>query len=209
AALPEEARGAELIQQLVLERIPEVFGVASDEVQVIAPRYQGAMGVDELNGRLRAGLNPVRANRSEVVFGNRQFRVGDRVMSIRNDQEKEVVNGLQGRITDAEPGSKAVTVLFDGEISATFRGEQLDNLTHAYAITAHKSQGGEFPVVLLAMDQSAGRLLYRQLLYTAITRARHLLILVGDPSALDRATANDRPRHRWTGLAWWLQHGFG
>jgi exodeoxyribonuclease V alpha subunit len=106
---------------------------------------------------------------------------------------------------DVDPKTKAVTVLFDGEVRATFRGEDLDDLTHAYAITAHKSQGGEFPVVLLALDLSAGRLLYRQLLYTAITRARALLVLVGDPNALDRATANNRPRNRYTGLDYWLQ----
>ena len=126
-------------------------------------------------------------------------------MAIRNQYEKDVVNGLQGRVIDVDKESKAVTAEFDGEVEATFKGvEELDDLTHAYAITVHKSQGGEFPVVLLALDHSAGPLLYRQLLYTAITRAKELLILVGDPTALARATANDRPRNRWTGLDWWL-----
>jgi exodeoxyribonuclease V alpha subunit len=197
--------GAELIQELVTERIPRAFGFASDDIQVVAPLYRGAMGVDELNERLRAVLNPAKATKPELEFGKRHFRLGDRVMAVRNNYEKDVVNGLQGRIVDVDPKTKAVTVLFDGEVRATFRGEDLDDLTHAYAITAHKSQGGEFPVVLLALDLSAGRLLYRQLLYTAITRARALLVLVGDPNALDRATANNRPRNRYTGLDYWLQ----
>jgi exodeoxyribonuclease V alpha subunit len=202
--LPEESRGAELIQELVTERIPRTFGVASEDVQVIAPRYAGPLGVDMLNERLRGALNPARPLRPEFTFGSRHFRVGDRVMAVRNNYEKDVVNGLQGRVLDADPGSKLVTVLFDGEVLARFGKDELDDLTHAYAITAHKSQGGEFPVVLLALDATAGRLLYRQLLYTSITRARDLLILVGDPTALERATANNRPRHRWTGLAWQL-----
>lgn len=207
APLPADACGAELIQQLVLERIPQTFGVASDEIQLIAPRYGGPLGVDELNERLRAALNPARTDRPEFSWGKRTFRLGDRIMAIRNQYDKEVVNGLQGVIVDLEPGNKRLSACFDGEIHASFRGEELDDLTHAYAITAHKAQGGEFPVVLLALDPGAGPLLYRQLFYTAITRARQLLILVGDPRTLARATANDRPRHRWSGLAWWLQQG--
>ncbi len=207
APLPGDSRGAELIQELVTERIPRTFAVASADVQVIAPRYAGPMGVDELNERLRGALNPARTGRAELTFGKRHFRVGDRVMAIRNNYEKEVVNGLQGELVDVDSSTRAVSVLFDGELLAHFRKEEVDDLTHAYAITAHKSQGGEFPVVLLALDPAAGRLLYRQLLYTAVTRARHLLILVGDPAVLARATANDRPRYRWTGLDWWLQVG--
>jgi exodeoxyribonuclease V alpha subunit len=202
--LPRERSGTDLVQQLVTKRIPATFGVTSDQIQVIAPRYGGSLGVDILNERLRDVLNPKNPLRAELRFGDKHFRLGDRVMAIRNQYEKDVVNGLQGEIIDIDSLAKSVTVQFEDEVSATFTKEELDDLTHAYAITVHKSQGNEFPVVLLALDQSAGRLLYRQLVYTAITRARTLLILVGDPVALDRATANDKPRHRWTGLDWWL-----
>jgi hypothetical protein len=205
--LPPTTRGAELIQQLVADRIPRAFGVASDDIQVIAPQYRGEMGVNELNERLRAVLNPVNALHPEVKVGSRHFRLGDRVMAIRNIYEKDVVNGLQGTVIDADAGARAIMARFEGEVVATFKGEALDDLTLAYAITVHKSQGNEFPVVLLALDPAAGRLLYRQLLYTSITRARDLLVLVGDPAVLDRATANDRPRRRWTGLGWWLERG--
>ncbi|MDQ4075851.1 MAG: AAA family ATPase [Chloroflexota bacterium] len=208
AMVPVESRAAELIQELVMERIPRTFGVASVDVQVIAPRYGGSMGVDELNERLRGALNPARATRPELIFGDRHFRLGDRVMAIRNNYEKDVVNGLQGEVVDVDPSTKMVKVRFDGEVSASFRKDELDDLTHAYAITVHKSQGGEFPVVVLVLDPSAGPLLHRQLLYTAVTRARDLLVLVGDPIVLERATRNNRPRDRWTGLGWWLRVGF-
>ncbi|MGH2541703.1 MAG: AAA family ATPase, partial [Ardenticatenaceae bacterium] len=204
AALPYESRGAELVQELVTERIPRTFGVASEDIQVISPRYGGPLGVDELNERLRGALNPARPLQPEFSYGSRQFRLGDRVMAVRNNYEKDVVNGLQGHVVDADASTRMVTVLFDGDVLASFRKDDLADLTHAYAITAHKSQGGEFPVVLLALDPTAGRLLYRPLLYTAITRARDLLVMVGDPTALARATANNLPRHRWTGLEWWL-----
>jgi exodeoxyribonuclease V alpha subunit len=205
--LPATTRGAELIQELVSDRIPRAFGVASEDIQVIAPQYRGELGVNELNERLRGVLNPVNTLSPEVKVGSRNFRVGDRVMAIRNIYEKDVVNGLQGTVIDADVGARSIMVRFEGEIIATFKGEALDDLALAYAITVHKSQGNEFPVVLLALDPAAGRLLYRQLLYTSITRARDLLVLVGDPIALDRATANDRPRRRWTGLGWWLERG--
>ena len=205
ARLSPAERGTELVQQLVTKRIPATFEIPSEHIQVIAPRYGGGLGVDKLNERLRDALNPANLLRPELKVGNHHFRMGDRVMAIRNQYEKDVVNGLQGRVTDVDLETKAVTAHFDGDVIATFSGiEELDDLTHAYAITVHKSQGNEFPVVLLALDHSAGLLLYRQLVYTAITRARTLLILVGDPAALARATANDRPRHRWTGLDWWL-----
>lgn len=202
--LPEGMRGAELIQNLVTERIPTTFQVPSHQIQVIAPLYKGAMGVSELNERLRGALNPARPDKKEVESGNLVFRVGDRVMAVRNRYEKDVVNGLQGFVVAADKGARSVQVEFDGEVRASFAGEELDDLTHAYAITAHKSQGGEFPMVVLALDRSGGRLLYRQLVYTAITRAKHFLVLVGDPTALDIATANERPRQRWTALEYWL-----
>lgn len=204
APLPPEMRGAELIQNLVTERIPTTFQMASQHIQVIAPLYKGGLGVSELNERLRGALNPARVGKTEVETGNTLFRVGDRVMAVRNRYEKDVVNGLQGFVVGADKGARSVQVEFDGEVRASFAGDELEDLTHAYAITAHKSQGGEFPVVILALDRSGGRLLYRQLLYTAITRAKHLLVLVGDPAALDIATANERPRQRWTALDYWL-----
>lgn len=203
--LSESERGTELVQQLVTKRIPAAFNMDSEQVQVIAPRYGGSLGVDKLNERLREALNPPNPLRPEFKIKKHHFRLGDRVMAIRNQYEKNVVNGLQGVVGHVDPKGKEVMVQFDGNVVASFKGvEELEDLTHAYAITVHKSQGNEFQVVLLALDHSAGPLLYRQLVYTAITRARHLLILVGDPAALGRATANDQPRHRWTGLDWWL-----
>ncbi|HBY98319.1 MAG: AAA family ATPase [Ardenticatenaceae bacterium] len=197
---PAEA-GAALIEDLVARRIPHTFAVDPSEIQVLAPTYKGAMGVTALNARLRARLNPERPNHRNLRLGERDYRVGDRVMATRNLPQKDVVNGLLGVVTAVIEDDQELLIAFEGEVAATFDAELAEFLVHAYAVTCHKSQGAEFRIVVLALDMSAPAMLYRQLLYTAITRAREALILVTNPAAFHRAVANNRPKHRWTGLA--------
>lgn len=197
---PAEA-GAALIEDLVARRIPHTFAVDPGEIQVLAPTYKGAMGVNALNARLRARLNPPQPNRSSLRLGERDYRVGDRVMVTRNLPQRDVVNGQLGVVTAVIEDDQELLIAFEGDVSTSFDAELAEFLVHAYAITCHKSQGSEYRIVILALDTSAPTMLYRQLLYTAITRAREALILVTDPAAFHRAVANNRPKHRWTGLA--------
>ncbi len=191
---PARARIAPRIVEAVAERIPEHLGVAADDVQVIAPVYRGEAGVDVLNAALKAALNPAGGPR---VAG---FETGDRVMQTRNDTEREVSNGDVGRVADVDPGSGELRVAFPrGEV--TYDAGSARDLTYAWAVTVHKSQGGEWPVVVFVCDRSHRGMLWRNLAYTAITRAQDALIVVGQRAALRSAASHDRPRGRQTRLS--------
>lgn len=192
-------RAAELCIELVVERIPRRFDIAPDEIQVLAPMHRGVVGVAALNTSLQRALNPPAAQRAERTIGNRLYRVGDRVMQTRNNYDKEVYNGDMGRITALDPIMHTVTVEFDGRpISYEFL--EMDELTHAYAISVHKSQGSEYPAVVLPILTTHYLMLQRNLLYTAVTRARRLVVLVGQPRALALAVRNNEVTERYTGL---------
>jgi exodeoxyribonuclease V alpha subunit len=167
-----------------------------DDVQVIAPMYRGECGVDALNERLRERLG---AGEREVRQGARVWRIGDRVIHTRNDYEKEVFNGDMGRITRID-GDGVVVVAYP-ERSVSYEGSELTDLQPAFAITVHRSQGGEFPAVVVPLVMQHWMMLRRNLLYTAITRARRLVVLVGSRRALELAIENDDEARRGSALA--------
>jgi exodeoxyribonuclease V alpha subunit len=194
---PDEA--AELLVDIVARRIPEKFGVSIDDIQVLSPMHRGTAGARALNEKLQARLNPLRYNLAEYRSGSRLFRVGDRVLQLRNNYDKEIFNGDVGRILQID--------LEEGEIGVEFEGRRisydlsdLDELTLAYAMSVHKSQGSEYPVVVLPLLTQHYMLLQRNLLYTAITRAKQMVVIVGTRKAIAMAVKNDKITARWTAL---------
>lgn len=199
--LAEESDRRRLVPRVVeavAARAPSYFDVGVDDIQVIAPVYRGPVGVDALNAALKEALNPPSGRRD--VAG---FHEGDRVMQTRNDADLDVSNGDIGRVVDLDHRAKKLRVAFPrGEV--TYDRSQARDLTTAWAITVHKSQGGEWPVVILVCDRSHRSMLWRNLVYTAVTRAQRALIVVGQSDALRSAARQDRPRNRQTALAWRL-----
>jgi exodeoxyribonuclease V alpha subunit len=198
-------KAAERVIELVSTRIPEKFGFSSaSEIQVLSPMHRGAVGVGDLNQRLQEALNPPQPAKTEFRHGSRTFREGDRVMQIHNDYERQVFNGDMGRITRIDLEESMVVLDFEGrEVQAEF--SQLDELTHSYAVSIHKSQGSEFPVVVIPLLNQHYMMLQRNLLYTAVTRARKLVVLVGSKQAIAMAVRNNRIAARNTRLAKRLQ----
>lgn len=192
---PDRRRLVPRVVQAVAERVPRHLGIDPVDVQVLAPVYRGPAGVDALNAGLKAALNPG-DGRLEVAG----FHVGDRVLQTRNDPERDVANGDVGTVVDLDRRRGELRVAFPrGEVTIDRRGAT--QLAPAWAVTVHKSQGGEWPVVVLVLDRSHRGMLWRNLAYTAITRARRALIVVGQLDALRAAARQDRPRDRRTGLA--------
>jgi len=195
----EPERAAELCVELVAERIPRRFGIPSAEIQVLAPMHRGVVGVAALNTALQRALNPPAPTRPERTIGSRLYRVGDKVMQIRNNYDKDVYNGDIGHITALDPVMHTVTVTFDGR-PVGYEFLELDELIHAYAVSVHKSQGSEFTAVVIPLLTTHYMMLQRNLLYTAVTRARRLVVLVGQPRALALAVNNNAVAARFTGL---------
>ena len=195
----EPERAAALCVELVAERIPRRFGIAPEDIQVLAPMHRGVVGVAALNTALQQALNPASPNRAERTIGSRLYRVGDKVMQIRNNYDKDVYNGDMGRITALDPLLHTVTVAFDGR-PVGYEFLEMDELIHAYAVSVHKSQGSEFPAVVLPILTTHYMMLQRNLLYTAVTRARRLVVLVGQPRAIALAVNNNAVAARYTGL---------
>jgi len=183
---------------VVAERIPRGFGLdPMADIQVLAPMNRGILGVANLNRELRERLNP---RGREVVRGGRLLRVGDRVMQVRNNYELEVFNGDLGRIRSIDEEEEAMEVLFEGR-RVLYAFADLDELVPAYACSIHKSQGSEYPCVVLPVHSQHYVMLARNLLYTALTRARRLAILIGEKRALATAVSHRRTRRRYTLLA--------
>ncbi|MEW6363766.1 MAG: ATP-dependent RecD-like DNA helicase [Acidobacteriota bacterium] len=205
--VPEERdeRTLALILKLYMERIPKRlyelgltgYDPFSDSIQVIAPMYRGLLGVDNLNATLQEALNPEKSS-PRLAIG-RGLRVGDKVIQLRNNYKKEVFNGEMGRIAGYVEDEKAVTVAFD-ERRVTYDASDIDELSLAYALTVHKSQGSEFEAVIMPILMSHYIMLDRNLLYTAVSRAKKLLVLLGSEKALRYAIRNNRPRLRYTHL---------
>jgi exodeoxyribonuclease V alpha subunit len=183
---------------LVCNELPRRYGFDPvRDLQVITPMHRGAVGVQTLNHELQQRLNG-RAPR--FTFGARVFRRGDKVMQLRNNYYKEVFNGDMGLVTGLNPATGQLLVEFDGRTVAYDPGEG-EEITLAYAVTVHKAQGSEFPGVLLVLTTHHYLLLQRNLLYTALTRGRRLVVLLGTKKALAMAIKNDRPVRRYTDLA--------
>jgi exodeoxyribonuclease V alpha subunit len=194
---PDEA--ANIIVELVKTRLPKRFGISADrDIQVLAPMYRGSAGVQALNVALQAALNPPGRAAERKMFGA-IYRVGDKVMQTRNNYDKDVYNGDIGRIDALDPQEQTLLVIFDGR-QVEYGWDECDELTHAFCISTHKSQGSEYPVVVMPLLTQHHVMLQRNLLYTAITRARKLVVLVGSIRALTRAVENDQVAERYSGL---------
>jgi len=188
----------ETILTLVSQRIPKRFGFdAIKDVQVLSPMHRGIVGAANLNQQLQQILNPQDAYvaRAELRFG-----VDDKVMQVRNNYDKQVFNGDIGRIARIDPTSKSVTVRFDNRhVPYTF--DEMDEVVLAYAITVHKSQGSEYPAVVIPVTTGHYLLLQRNLIYTGITRARKLVVVIGTRKAMAMGIRNNTPQKRYTNLA--------
>jgi exodeoxyribonuclease V alpha subunit len=193
----EPKAAAALVVDLVTQRLPARYGFGPGDVQVLAPMHRGEAGVSALNQRLQERLNPAQAGMPEARAGGRVYRPGDRVLQLRNDYELQVFNGDLGTVQRVDPITQELVLTLDDGREVCYPYAALFALTHAYAISVHKAQGAEFPAVVIPLLTSQGAMLGRTLLYTALTRARQLVVLVGQPKALRRAVHDWRrdPRH--------------
>jgi len=192
------AQGSGTLIELVSKRIPERFKVDPvNDIQVLCPTNRGPLGTRDLNKSLQAVLNPHAPDR--VDHSGIAYATGDKVMQIENDYEREVYNGDIGRIVLIDRNQNQVTVSIDGR-EVVYAFTELDRLLPAYAITVHKAQGSEYPVVVLPLARQQGRMLRRNLVYTAITRARRLVILLVEPGALELAIEQRPEIPRWSRL---------
>ncbi len=194
----DDEAAAALVVQLCREELPGEGVDVGRDVQVLSPMHRLACGVENLNKVLQAALNPPVRGKKEITASGKIFRVGDKVMQTRNDYDKGVFNGDIGRIADMD--DEMVLVRYpEGDVP--YDRTELDALAPAYAMSVHKSQGSEYPVVILTLVNGHYIMLQRNLLYTAITRAKQRVILVGTSEALGTAVANDRTRRRHSLLA--------
>lgn len=206
---PEAA--AETIASLYQQRLPQKMGIPPEQIQVLTPTRKGMAGTEELNKRLQQALNPPKTGtKHEFSFAGRIFREGDRVMQIRNDYDilwktenmesgYGVFNGDIGYIESIDPASESFVINFDAR-KAEYVFDQASELDHAWATTVHKAQGSEYRAVILAAVRAAPQLMYRSLLYTAVTRAAELLVIVGDEDVVRVMTENARRDKRYSGL---------
>jgi exodeoxyribonuclease V alpha subunit len=190
------------IVDLVKTRIPQRFGLDPiRDIQVLCPMNRGGVGARSLNIELQAALNP--AGERKVERFGWTFAPGDKVMQIENDYDKEVYNGDIGYVDDVDPDASELTACFDGRI-VTYGFGELDTLVPAYAATIHKSQGSEYPAVLIPVMTQHYTMLQRNLLYTGVTRGKRLVVLVGQKKAVAIAVRNVSGRRRWSKLNEWL-----
>ncbi|MEW2389752.1 ATP-dependent RecD-like DNA helicase [Streptomyces venezuelae] len=185
-------------------RIPKKFGLdPRRDVQVLAPMHRGPAGAGNLNGLLQQAITPARPDLPEKRFGGRVFRVGDKVTQIRNNYEKGqngVFNGTVGVVTALDADEQRLTVRTDEDEEVPYDFDELDELAHAYAVTIHRSQGSEYPAVVIPVTTGAWMMLQRNLLYTAVTRAKRLVVLVGSRKALGQAVRTVSAGRRCTAL---------
>lgn len=190
------------IVDIVQNRMPFRFNLRPLQAQVLSPMYRGPAGVENLNLRLQAALNPPDRGKTERSIGRNLFRVGDKIMQTRNNYDKDVFNGDIGRLTDINADDATLSAMFDesGERKVTYNWEEAEDLVHAFAISVHKSQGSEYSAVVMPVTTQHYVMLQRNLLYTAVTRAKTLCVLVGSKRAIQIAIRNDEVAHRYSGL---------
>ncbi|WP_455433041.1 SF1B family DNA helicase RecD2 [Streptomyces vietnamensis] len=201
----ETEDAARVTVDVAARRIPAKFGLdPRRDVQVLAPMHRGPAGAGSLNGLLQQAITPARPDLPEKRFGGRVFRVGDKVTQIRNNYEKGangVFNGTVGVVTALDTVEQRLTVRTDEDEEVAYDFDELDELAHAYAVTIHRSQGSEYPAVVIPVTMSAWMMLQRNLLYTAVTRARKLVVLVGSRRAIAQAVRTVSAGRRFTALA--------
>ncbi|MFD9645271.1 ATP-dependent RecD-like DNA helicase [Streptomyces sp. NPDC059082] len=201
----ETEDAARVAVEVAARRIPAKFGLdPRRDVQVLAPMHRGPAGAGSLNGLLQQAITPARPDLPEKRFGGRVFRVGDKVTQIRNNYEKGangVFNGTVGVVTALDAVEQRLTVRTDEDEEVPYDFDELDELAHAYAVTIHRSQGSEYPAVVIPVTMSAWMMLQRNLLYTAVTRARKLVVLVGSRRAIAQAVRTVSAGRRFTALA--------
>ena len=202
---------------LCARRLPQNMGFSPEDIQVLSPTRKGETGTRTLNALLQQALNPAAPDKHEKKYGELVFREGDRVMQVRNNYDiiwnkvdgpgmgSGIFNGDVGSIRAIDNQAQTVTIRFDDR-EAIYTWDMLPQLEPAYAMTVHKSQGSEYRAVVLCAWRGTPLLLSRSILYTAITRARELLIVVGDESVIDYMVRNDKKQKRFSGLKWRLCH---
>jgi len=193
-------RAAQLCVELVQERIPRRFAIPSGDIQVLCPMHRGVVGVGALNEALQEALNPAAPSKPQRLLGNRAYRLGDRVMQIRNNYDKEVYNGDMGTIAEVQLEAQKLLIDFEGRL-VQYDFLELDEVVHSFAVSVHKSQGSEYPAVVIPVMTTHYMMLQRNLLYTGVTRAKRLVVLVGQPKAIAIAVQNNKVSDRFTGLA--------
>ncbi|MDJ1133359.1 SF1B family DNA helicase RecD2 [Streptomyces iconiensis] len=193
-----------LTVDVAARRVPAKFGLdPRRDVQVLAPMHRGPAGAGTLNGLLQQAITPARPDLPEKRFGGRVFRVGDKVTQVRNNYDKGangVFNGTVGIVTSVLPDDQRLTVLTEEDEEVGYDFDELDELAHAYAVTIHRSQGSEYPAVVIPVTTGAWMMLQRNLLYTAVTRAKRLVVLVGSRRALGQAVRTVSAGRRRTAL---------
>jgi exodeoxyribonuclease V alpha subunit len=191
------------VVELVAERIPAKFGLdPMTGIQVLVPMHRGDLGTAALNAALQERLNPSRTGYPEILRGERAFRTGDKVMQLKNDYDKGVFNGDIGVIASIRDGDGALlTIDFGDGRTADYERSELDQLVHAFAVSIHKSQGSEYPAVVIPIATQHYMMLQRSLLYTAVTRGKRLVVIVGSRRAVSMAVRNSSARARFTWLA--------
>ena len=210
-------RLVQTVVELCRDRLPRNMSIPAEQIQVLSPTRKGACGTVSLNRALQAALNPPSPQKRQKQWGDVTFRVGDRVMQTKNNYdvlwEKDdgtagsgIFNGDVGVIQDIDSSGELIVLRFDDR-TATYTADLLSQLDMAYAITVHKSQGSEYPAVILVSAPAAPSLMVRGVLYTAITRARRMLIMVGDDAVPARMAENDRQQRRYSGLRRRLKEG--
>lgn len=207
-----------LVVELCKTRLPASYGYDPlDDIQVLCPSRMGTVGTQSLNHELQLALNPPSKDKREVKFMNTLFREGDKIMQTKNDYDVEwrrgaekshgIFNGDIGRIAEADRVNENVEIDFDGR-RAHYDSEMLKKIEHAYAVTIHKSQGSEYPAVIIPLPNGMDRLSYRNLLYTAVTRAKKTLIIIGTVGKVYSMVDNDRRTQRYTCLRAYLEEHF-
>lgn len=207
---PSPTAAAKTISELYFKRLPDAYSYSPlTDIQVLCPSKKGEVGTVNLNKTLQELINPLTNDKEELTFGFRLYRTGDKVMQIKNnynitwesenDSGEGIFNGDIGIIEKINPNAETVKVRFDDKL-ATYAKEQLIELELAYAITVHKSQGSEFKAVIMPIISVIPQLCYRNLLYTAVTRAKELMIIVGSPGEVKNMAANDRKTRRYSAL---------
>ena len=211
----DPAAAVETIVSLCQTRLPQNMGISPDQIQVLSPTRKGTAGTAALNRALQEAVNPPAPDKQEKSFGTVLFREGDRVMQVKNNYDilwreeggtasgMGMFNGDIGVIRTVD--KEVVLVDFDGKL-VEYTPDMLGELEPAFAVTVHKAQGSEYQCVVLAAMPAAPSLMVRGVLYTALTRARELLIVVGDDAAIRAMAANDRQQRRYSGLRWRLAH---